>query len=105
MARRKTTERRRKMPPVHPGRLLRDEIFPALDLTVKGAAERLGVSRQTLHRILAERAPISPEMALKIGRLVGNGPALWMNMQSRHDLWTAERRIRDQLAAIEPMAA
>jgi len=54
--------------------LLREDILPALRLTVTSAAAKLGVSRQTLHTILAERSAVTPEMAVRLGKLCGDGP-------------------------------
>jgi len=62
---------------MHPGALLREDVLPALRVSVTAAAEKLGVSRQTLHAILAERAANTPEMAMRIGKFCGNGPAIW----------------------------
>ena len=89
-------------PPIHPGEILREDVFPALALSVSEAARRLGVSRQQLHRILACTHPITVEMALRIGRLVGNGPGLWLRMQQNHDLWRTEQRLRIELEKITP---
>lgn len=88
--------------PIHPGEVLRQDVFPALDLSVSEAARRLGVSRQQLHRILACTHPITVEMALRIGRLVGNGPGLWLRMQQNHDLSRLERGLRSELEKIMP---
>jgi antitoxin HigA-1 len=77
--------------PSHPGALLREEVLPALGLTVTAAAEKLGVSRQALHAILAETASVTPEMAVRLGKLCGNGAGLWLRMQTERDLWRAER--------------
>ena len=88
--------------PTHPGEVLREDVFPALDLSVSEAARRLGVSRQQLHRILACTHPITVEMALRIGRLVGNGPGLWLRMQQNHDLWRMEQGLRSELEKITP---
>lgn len=88
------------MAPAHPGELLREDVLPALGLSVSEAARQLGVTRQTLHRILAGTQGITPEMALRLGRFCGNGPGLWLRMQQAHDLWHAERRLRDQLERI-----
>jgi addiction module HigA family antidote len=88
------------MRPVHPGELLRDTVLPALALSVKEAADQLGISRQMLHRVLKGTASISPEMALRIGKFCGNGPTLWLNMQTAHDLWHAERALRAELKKI-----
>ncbi len=89
-------------PAVHPGELLREDVLPALGLSASAAATRLGVSRQHLHRILACTHPITVDMALRIGRLVGNGPGLWLRMQQNHDLRQAERRLKDELEKIIP---
>lgn len=87
-------------PPTHPGAILREDILPALGLTVKGAAEDLGISRQLLHNILAERASISPDVALRLGRLCGDGPDIWMRMQGAHDVWQAKKKIGNKLKKV-----
>jgi antitoxin HigA-1 len=80
-------------PPVHPGEILREDVLPALRLSVTAAAKQLGIARQTLHRILAERAAVTPEMAVRLGKFCGNGPGVWLRLQQVHDLWHAERRL------------
>lgn len=99
------TLRHPDLPPVHPGAILREDVLPALRLTVLDAARHLRVSRQTLHRILAEKAAVTPEMALRLGKFCGNGPGLWLRMQDAYDLWHAERALRDELAEIPTMNA
>ena len=91
-----------RRPPIHPGEVVREDVLPVLGLSVSEAARRLGVSRQQLHRILACTHPITIEMALRIGRLAGNGPGLWLRMQQAHDLWYAEQRLKEELAQIAP---
>ena len=90
-----------KRPPIHPGEILREDVLPALGLSVSETARRLGISRQQLHRVLACTHPITTEMALRIGRFAGNGPGLWLRMQQSYDLWHAENRMRDELSKIE----
>ena len=90
-------------PPVHPGEILREDVLPALGLSVSEAARRLGVSRQQLHRVLACTHPITTEMALRVGKFAGNGPALWLRLQQAYDLWHAERRMESELTKIEPV--
>jgi addiction module HigA family antidote len=86
---------KRAMPPTHPGEILREDVLPALGLTVQDAAAKLGVTRQTLHRIISrdDPRPVTPEMAVRLGKLCGNGPRVWLNLQGAYDLWHAMRRI------------
>ncbi len=86
--------------PTHPGAILREDVLPALGLSVSEAARQLGVTRQTLHRIMAEKVSITPEMAVRLGRFCGNGPGLWLRMQQAYDLWHAERALRTELTHI-----
>lgn len=86
--------------PVHPGEILREDVLPALKISVSEAARQLRVSRQTLHRILNCANSITPEMAVRLGKFCGNGPRLWLRMQEEHDLWVAENRLREELEAI-----
>jgi addiction module HigA family antidote len=79
--------------PTHPGVILRETVLPHLQISVTQAAEQLGVTRQQLHRILAERSGISPEMALRLGRFCGNGEMLWIRMQEAYDLWHARKKL------------
>ena len=74
--------------------------MPALRLTVKAAAEKLGVSRQTLHAILAERSAVTPEMAVQLGKLCGDGAGIWLRMQMAHDLWQAKRDLAETVKQI-----
>lgn len=77
--------------PTHPGALLAEIVFPALELSKTAIAKHLGISRQTLHDLLAARQPVTPQMAVRIGKLLGNNPAVWLDMQIAHDLWHAQR--------------
>jgi antitoxin HigA-1 len=86
------------LPAMHPGELLREEILPALGRPRAEIAHLLGVSRQALHTILTERGSVSPEMALRLGKLCGNGPELWISLQTRYDL---ERLRREKAAEID----
>lgn len=73
--------------PSHPGLIIRDDVLPELQLSVNQAAEQLGVSRVTLSRVINGRSAITAEMALRIGKWVGNGPEIWLRMQGQYDLW------------------
>jgi addiction module HigA family antidote len=79
-----------KVPPVHPGEILQEDVLPTLGLNVTEAAQALRVSRQTLRRVLAGTMAVSPEMAVRLGKFCGNGPGLWLRLQATYDLWHAE---------------
>jgi addiction module HigA family antidote len=79
--------------------------LPALRLTVTAAAQNLGVSRQTLHAILAERSAVTPEMAVRLGKLCGDGPDIWLRMQMAHDLWQARRDLAETVKQIPTLHA
>ena len=87
-----TTLRNKKRAPTHPGALLREVVLPELGITQGEFAERLGVSRRTVSEILHERRPVTPDMAIRLGRLMGNGAGLWLRMQQAVDVWTLEKQ-------------
>jgi addiction module HigA family antidote len=91
---------KRGSPPMHPGELFRDEILPALGRPKTEIAKLLGVSRQTLYDILEERQPVTPAMALRLGKLCGNGPELWLNLQKRYDLHRAQQKLGEKIRKI-----
>jgi addiction module HigA family antidote len=93
------------LPAMHPGELLREDVLPALGRTRAEIARLLGVSRQTLHAILTERAPVTPEMALRLGKLCGNGPELWLALQGRYDLDRLRQAKHSEIDAIPTLAA
>jgi antitoxin HigA-1 len=78
--------------PSHPGALLSD-IFPATGKTKVEIATLLGISRQQLYDIMNERKPVSPSIAARLGKLFGDGAAVWLRMQSAYDAWHAERDV------------
>nr|WP_120009503.1 HigA family addiction module antitoxin [Pseudoroseomonas vastitatis] len=79
--------------PSHPGVLLRDRILPALNLTVSQAAQDLATTRQNLHRILAGRSAITPEMSLRLERFCGIPAAFWLERQQEYDLSRAQHAL------------
>ena len=84
---------KRGLPAMHPGEMLREDIIPALGRSNTEIAGLLGISRQTLYDILDEKQPVTAGMALRLGKLCGNGPTLWLNLQKRFDLEKAEREV------------
>ena len=92
--------------PPHPGMTLRDDVLPALGLSVTAAAQQLDVSRVALSRVLNGRAAISPEMALRIEAWLGvarGGEAhLWLAEQSAYDVWQAAQRFKTKPMHVQP---
>ncbi len=77
--------------PTHPGALLREDVIPATGKTKAEIAELLGISRQHLYDVLRERKPVSPAVAVRLGKLFGDGAGVWVRMQAAYDTWHAER--------------
>jgi addiction module HigA family antidote len=84
----------------HPGELLRICLEEGLRMPVIEAARHLGVSRQQLHMVLAKKQRVTPEMALRLGRLCGNGPRVWLAMQSDWDLAEAQEHMGAELERV-----
>jgi len=91
--------------PVHPGAFLREDILPYVAMTKKGVADALGISRAQLYAILSESTPVTAAMALRLGKLFGNGPDLWINMQSRYDIETLAAKMKKELEEIPSLEA
>jgi len=87
------SERNPKRCPTHPGRLLREDVIPATGRSKTEIASLLGVSRQHLYDILLERKPVSPAVAVRLGKLFGDGPGIWIRMQAAYDTWQAEQAV------------
>ena len=94
----------RRVRPIHPGEMLREDFLPDYEFTVSGLADAIGVSRQTINEVLRERRAVSPQMALRLGRLFGNSPAFWLNAQREVDLWDAAQEIGAEVDRIRPVA-
>lgn len=76
-----------KRRPTHPGAILREDVLPTLNMTQKEFADWIGVSRLTVSEILNEKRTITPDMAMRLGKALGNGPEIWLRMQQALDLW------------------
>lgn len=94
-----------KRRPTHPGEMLREDFLRDYELSVSGLAEAVGVSRQSINELLRERRAVSPEMALRLGRLFGNSPEFWLNAQRAVDLWDAAQAVNKDIARIKPLDA
>ncbi len=95
--------------PPHPGETLREDVLPALGLSVTEVADQLGVARPSLSRVLNGHAAISPEMALRIEKWLGaeNGGRadLWLAEQAAYDLWQARAKFKANVKPLEMLAA
>ena len=78
--------------PTHPGALLREDVLPALGMTQTELARRLGVSRLSVSELLHEKRALSPDMAMRLGKLLGTSPEGWLRMQTAVDLWELAQR-------------
>ncbi len=87
--------------PIHPGEVLREDILPASGLTKTAFAERLGVTRLTLHNVLAGKSSVSTVLALKLARLLGTSPQMWLNLQQAYDLAVISKDKRSEIEGIE----
>jgi len=90
--------------PTHPGEMLREDFLPDYGLTASGLASAIGVSRQSVNELLRGRRAVSPEMALRLGKLFGNSPEFWLNAQRAVDLWDAAQTIKKDVAGIKTLA-
>jgi len=79
--------------PTHPGAFLREIVLPAMAVSKVDIAAALGISRQTLYDILAEKQPVTPSTAVRLGAVFETSPTSWLRMQTAYDLWHAEREI------------
>lgn len=83
-----------KRPPAHPGEVLRSRYLDPLGISVTEAAEALGVSRKHVSAIVHARAPVSPNMALRLATALGTRPEIWIELQAAFDLWHAKELVR-----------
>jgi antitoxin HigA-1 len=87
-----TAKRNSHRCPTHPGALMREDVIPATGKT-KAEIALLGISRQHLYDILRERKPVSRAVAVRLGKLFGDGAGVWVRMQAAYDTWNAERKV------------
>ena len=95
--------RKKRLPPTHPGELLREEIMPAAHLTQDRLASLLKVSRRTINEIVTEKRSISPDMAHRLARLFDTTAEFWLGLQQDVDLWKAARKRSAEYRKIKPL--
>jgi addiction module HigA family antidote len=85
------TLRSKKRKPTHPGEILREDVFPALEMTQIAIAKAMGVSRRSISQILHEHKPVTPDMAIRLARFLGSSSETWLNLQHALDVWLLEQ--------------
>lgn len=93
--------RSKKRKPSHPGELLREVVVPELGITQAEFARQLQVSRQTVSELLRENRPLTPDMAIRLAKLVGGTPGTWLRMQQVVDIWEVEHSDMKKYATIK----
>ncbi|KLD63910.1 HigA family addiction module antitoxin [Dyella japonica] len=96
---------KKKLPPIHPGEILRGEFMEPLELSANALARELGVTPTRVNEIANCKRNITADTALRLGRYFGTSAAFWMNLQQQFDIETAEDQLGDALAHIHPRAA
>jgi addiction module HigA family antidote len=95
----------KKISPLHPGEVLREEFLVPLNLSAGALAKAAGVPRTRIERIAAETTGITAETALRLGKALNTSAQLWMNLQNRYDLETVTQEVGKQIEKIEPVVA
>lgn len=93
----------RKLPPLHPGEVLREEFLVPLKMSAGALAKICGVPRTRIERLASEQIGITADTALRLSRALGTTPELWMNLQNSFDVKTAMLHISKELDQIEPV--
>jgi len=93
----------KKLPPLHPGEVLREEFLIPLSLSAGALAKACGVPRTRIERIANEETSITADTALRLGKALGTTAQLWLNLQNEFDMRTAKIRIGKQLEEISPV--
>jgi addiction module HigA family antidote len=83
----------RRLPPIHPGKILRDEFLAPLKISVYELANAIKVPRSRANDIVLGRRGITADTAMRFGRYFGTSPEFWINLQARYDLDVAERTL------------
>ena len=91
------------LPAVHPGEFLR-ETLDDLGLTQAAFADAIGVSPMRVSHVLRGERPVTAELALRLGRALGQTPQYWLNLQTTYDLKVARKDMKDSLRAVRALA-
>ncbi len=90
----------------HPGEHLREDWLPQFGLTAWSLAKAMGLKDRTrIERLVREQRPVTPDTALRLAKVFGTTPDLWLGLQMQHDLSRIAIERREELARIAPLAA
>ena len=96
----------RRLSPVHPGAILRDDFLRPMELSVFRLARDIKVSRPRMNEIVHGRRAVTIDTALRLARYFGTTPEYWINLQARFDVDVAERTVRRRInREVVPRAA
>ena len=95
--------RMKRLPPVHPGEVLREEFLEPMQLTPYAVARACGIPRTRIERLAREEPPVTADTALRLARYFGTTPVFWMGMQAQYDLERAQDETTADLKRIEPV--
>ena len=95
----------KKLAPVHPGEVLREDFLVPTKLTAYAVARACGVPRTRIERLAREETPVTADTALRLAKYFGTTPAFWMGMQAQYDLERAEDEMASEIRLIEPVVA
>jgi antitoxin HigA-1 len=94
----------RKLAPMHPGEVLREEFLVPLGLSAGALAKACGVPRTRIERIANEETVVTADTALRLGKALGTSAELWLNLQNEFDMRTAKSQIGKELEKITKVA-
>jgi len=92
----------RRLPPLHPGEMLREEFLVPLGMSSYVLAKAIGVPRTRIERLIREETAVTADTALRLGRYFKMTPQFWMNLQTQYELETAKRSLKRALGKIQP---
>ncbi len=97
--------KQKKLPPIHPGEVLKEEFIEPLAITSYRVAKDTHTPATRISEIIKGRRSITADTALRFSRYFGTTPEFWLNLQSRYDLEMAEDRLGDSINEVKPLAA
>ena len=106
ITRKKTTSKSKKLPPIHPGEILREDYMLPLGLSMNALALALRVPVPRIAEIVHQRRSITPDTALRLARYFNTSARFWLNLQAAYDLEVAEDKLAHKIAQhVQPMIA